>query len=82
MGNIVLWNQKGGWEQMDGAQGLTRPSRFFDAQRAFQYNNYQVEQYANQIVDEFADSLLPLSKTTLQENLGSLPPRPSVTPSK
>ena len=51
MGNIVLWNQKGGWEQMDGAQGLTRPSKFFDAQRAFQYNNYQVEQYANQIID-------------------------------
>ena len=51
MGNIVLWNQKGGWEQMDGAQGLTRPSKFFDAQRAFQYNNYQVEQNANQIID-------------------------------
>ena len=51
MGDIVLWNQSGGWEQMDGAQGLTRPSKFFDAQRAFQYNNYQVEQYANQIID-------------------------------
>jgi hypothetical protein len=49
MGDIVLWNQSGGWEQMDGAQGLTRPSKWFDAHRAFLYNNYQVEQYANQI---------------------------------
>ena len=51
MGDIVRWDQSGGWEQMDGAQGLTRPSKFFDAQRAFQYNNYQVEQYGSQIIN-------------------------------
>ena len=31
MGDIVLWNQSGGWEQMDGAQGLTRPSKWYVA---------------------------------------------------
>ena len=51
MGDIVLWNQSGGWEQMDGAQGLTRPSKWFDAQRAAQNNINQVEQYGSQIIN-------------------------------
>jgi chromosome segregation ATPase len=51
MGDIVLWNQSGGWEQMDGAQGLTRPSKFFDAQRAVQNNINQLHSCSNSIIN-------------------------------
>ena len=51
MGDIVLWNQSGGWEQMDGAQGLTRPSKWFDAQRAVQNNINQLHSCSNSITN-------------------------------
>tara|TARA_R110000751_G_scaffold20837_2_gene60620 strand:+ start:17745 stop:18179 length:435 start_codon:yes stop_codon:yes gene_type:complete len=51
MGDIVLWNQSGGWEQMDGAQGLTRPSKFFDAQRAAHNNINQLHSCSSGITN-------------------------------
>ena len=43
MGDIVLWNQSGGWEQMDGAQGLTRPSKWYVANSKCIYNSNLIE---------------------------------------
>ena len=51
MGDIVLWNQSGGWEQMDGAQGLTRPSKWFIADRKLTYNNQLIESTENSIIE-------------------------------
>ena len=43
MGDLVRWDWKGAWEAMDGAEALVRPSKMFDADRTYLYNNYQIE---------------------------------------
>ena len=49
MGDLVRWDWKGAWEAMDGAEALVRPSKMFDADRTYLYNNYQIEQTTNMI---------------------------------